>query len=243
MKSFKQILAKPAGIIGIVGLLAVLFSSCRKDRYYNDPYSVVNQSNTPAASITVINASPGSQPLSVYLDNNLTNNFSLSYGHILDYLLAYTGKRVAGFYDASTHVKLAADTINLVANTYYSLFLSGPITKPAFTLLTDTLSKPASGMINIRFINLSSDVGALDLGFSGTAAFVKNKNYKGFSSFSAAAANTYTIEARKAGTSTVAISLSNITLQSGSIYTVWVHGSVAATDQTRLTMDIQRNAY
>lgn len=237
MKNFKQNLMKRAGIIGMVCLLAGLFSSCLKDKnnYVDLP---------PAALITVINASPDSQPLDFFLDHNLVNNVSLRYGHIIDYSRAYTGKRVAGFYVSGTQQKIVADTINLDANKYYSLFLSNSANTPDVMLLNDTLSKPAAGMAVVRFVDLSTNAPAVDLDIQGGAVLAANKGYKSYTPFiSTEGDKSITLEVKQAGTNTVLVSLSNITLQSGSIYTIWLHGLNGATDQTKLALSIQRNAF
>lgn len=224
-------------MIGIVCLLTGLLSSCLKDKnnYVELP---------PAALITVINASPDSQPLDFYLDRNLANPAPIRYGHILDYTRAYTGARVASFYVAGTQQKIAADTINLDANNYYSLFLSNSANTPDITLLKDTLSKPAAGMATIRFVNLSSNTPAVDLDIQGGSVLATNKTYKSYSAFMPVEGNkSMTFEVKQTGTNTVLVSLSNISLQTGSIYTIWLHGLSGATDQTKLALDIQRNAY
>jgi hypothetical protein len=242
MKNVQQILKRRAGIIGMMCLLAAVFTSCIKDR--NDYYAVDPNNGAPAALVSVINASTDSPPLDFFLDNNQASNFPLRYGQTLDYIRAYTGKRYANFYNDNTGKKAFTDTITLKANVYYSLYVSNLIAKPDVMLLTDTVTKPASGMATIRLVNVGPDAPAVDLGIKGGAVLAANKAYKGFSSFVPVAANTaYTLEVRRAGTSTVLVSLSNITLRNGSVYTVWLHGLTAATDQTKLSMDIQNNVY
>lgn len=237
MKNFKQNLMKHAGIIGMICLLAGGLSSCLKDKntYVEQP---------PAALITVINASPDSQPLDFFLDQNLTNASPIRYGYILDYTRAYTGKRVASFYVSGTQQKVVADTINLDANKYYSLFLSNSASTPDVTLLTDTLSKPASGMAAVRFVNVSTSIPAVDLDIQGGAVLASNKAYKSFTTYMPVEAGKSTnLEIKQTGTSTVLVSLSNITFQNGAVYTVWLHGLTGATDQTKLALDIQRNGF
>lgn len=225
-------------MIGMMCLLTLLLSSCLKNRD-NDYVQL-----PPAALISAINASPDSPPLDFLLDKNQANNYPIKYGHILDYIAAYTGKRVASFYVSGANQKIASDTITLDANRYYSLFLSNSVNTPDLLLLKDTLSRPADSMAVVRFVDLSTNAPAVDLGIQGGTVLATNKAYKSYTSFIPIKGNTtYTLEARQTGTSTVLVSLSNIRLQAGSIYTIWLHGLTGTTDQTRLTLDIQRNAY
>lgn len=223
-------------MIGMVCLLAGLFTSCVKD---NNTYV-----EEPVALISVINASPDSQPLDFFLDQNQANKQPIPYGYGLDYLRAYPRKRVATFYVAGTQQKVKSDTITLQANKYYSLFLSNLVSHPDDLLLTDSLNNPAAGKATIRLVNLSPDAPAVDLVVKGGSVLAANKIYKGYSSFVPVQGDaSYTLEIHRAGTSTVLYTLPAINLHSGSVYTVWLHGLAAATDQTKLTADIQLNAY
>jgi hypothetical protein len=72
---------------------------------------------------------------------------------------------------------------------------------------------------------------------------VSNKSFKGFSDFASIAAQNYTFEIRQAGTSTVLTTLTNVSINSGYVYTIFLRGLVAATDGTKLTADLVTNAY
>ena len=236
MKKFQQILKRRVGIIGMICLLAVLLSSCLKD---NNNYVI-----QPAALVTVINASPDSQPLDFFMNQNKVNSFPIAYSNGLDYFRAYPGSRTANFYVAGTQQKVISDTITLQVNKYYSIFLSNHVSKPDVVFLTDSITTPAAGMASIRFVNLSPDAPAVDLGIQGGAVLISNKSYKGFSLFVPVQGdNTYTLEIRQAGTSTVLASIANKTLHSGAVYTVWLQGFATATDQTKLAAQIQTNAF
>jgi hypothetical protein len=236
MKKFQQILKRRTGMIGMICLLSVLLSSCLKD---NNNY--VNQ---PAALVTVINASPDSQPLDFFMNQNRVNNAPIAYSDRLDYFRAYPGNRTANFYIAGSQQKVISDSVTLQVNKYYSIFLANHVSKPDVVFLADSISAPAAGMASIRFGNLSPDAPAVDLGIKGGALLASNVSYKGFSLFVPVQGdNTYTLEIRQAGTSTVLASISNRTLHGGAIYTVWLQGFAAATDQTKLAAQIQTNAF
>jgi hypothetical protein len=244
MNCLQQTLKMRAGVLAMVCLLAEVISSCNKDRNVY-PYGDGNQSGvtTPAAGISVIDASTDSGPLYFYLDKNRASNYPLYYSNGLDYLAAYTGKRTASFYNANTNALVKSDTITLAANNYYSLYLANLASKPDYVFLKDTLTQPATGMAKIRFVDVSTDAPAVDLGIKGKSLIASNKTYKGFSGFLTVKGDTtYTFEVRPKGSSTVLVSQTNITIRRGSIYTVWLHGLSAATDNTRLSVDIQRNA-
>ncbi|GAB3918679.1 DUF4397 domain-containing protein [Mucilaginibacter boryungensis] len=237
MKKPQQIL-KGAGMIGMVCLLAAMFSSCLKNHDNDDAV------NVPYALVTVINTSPNSLAQDFYLDNNRANTAPIVYGDGLDYIRAYTGKRTAAFYNSGTSIKTISDTVTLKADQYYSVYLANVITTPDIVILKDNIVKPATGMATIRFVNLSPNAPAADLAIKGGAVLVSNKAYKGYSDFVPVNGNTtYTLEVRQTGTSTVLASINTASLQSGSVYTVWLQGLSGATDQTKLTAGLQTNVY
>ncbi len=229
----------------VISFVALVFSACRKDGYYygNAPYNG-NPYTGPVAYLSVIDASPDAGSLDFYLDKNLANPYALTYGNGLAYINAYTGKRLASFYKAGTSTLVKKDSVTLNANGYYSLYLANLAATPDYLFLTDTIARPATNMASVRFVDVSTDAPAVDLGIKGGALITSNKKYKGYSSFIALKGDTtYTFEVRPKGTSTVLVSQSNIPIRTGSIYTIWLRGLAAATDNTRLTLDVQRNAY
>lgn len=235
MKNYKNMSKTLLTIMGFVGLLSL--SSCLKhdDNQYYSP---------PAALLTFIQASPDEPPLDFSLDNNHINYWPLAFGDNVDYFRAFTGKRNANFYNHGTGNLILSDTIHLTQNNTYSLFLVNTPAHPQIMLLTDTINRPPAGSAGIRFINLSPDAPAVDLAITGGAVLVPNKGFKGYSSFANIGGNAnYNLEVRQAGTTTVLATLPNITLNSSFVYTIWLHGLVASTNNTdQLGISVLANA-
>lgn len=236
MKTVKHLLKAQTGFIILLGIIALSFTSCLKNND-NDTVAPV------AAYISVINASPGSQPVDFYLDNNRGNAYPIGYGQGLDYINAFTGKRTAAFYRAGTQQLIKSDTTTLQANKFYTLYLTNASATPEFLLLNDELTRPTTGMASIRLVNVSATAPAVDLAIKQGAVLVSNKAYKGFSPFVPVQNNTYTLEIREAGTTNVLFTLTDIKLNSNTIYTVWLQGVPGATDATKLTALVQTNAF
>ena len=236
MKTVQQKLTKRAGIIGVVCLLAATLSSCLKDHN--------NYVQQPVALVSVINASPDSDPVDFYLEPNRANTYPIRYGHGIDYVNAYPGKRTATFYTSGTKQKVAADTINLTAKKLYSVYLANTDGKRDVIFVADSIVKPAAGMAGIRLANLSADAGAVDLVTSKDSVLASNKTYKQVSDFiTIKGGATYTLNIRQKGTTTVLASLTDVNLRAGSVYTVWLQGIAAATDDKKLSAGIQTNVF
>jgi len=232
----KQILKRNAGLIGMICLLAVSLTSCLKK------HDEVAQ--PPVALISAINASPDAQPVDFYLDQNRANYNSIASGASLDYIRAFAGKRNATFNVNSTQQKIKTDTVTLKENQIYSLFLCNVVATPDYLLTRDTIVQPAAGKATVRFVNVSPDVPSATLAIQGGDVLAQNKAYRTYSSFVPVQGNTtYTFEIRQGTTSTVLTTLPNISLRSGSVYTIWIQGLAAGTGTTKISAQIQNNAY
>ena len=235
MKMFKTPTKKWLAGICAVCVSSLLFTSCLKSG--KDTINV-----TPVSYLAVSQASVDAPATSFYLDGNLVNSTPFSYGSTLGYVTAYSGLRTATLKDA-TGATIATDTATLSANNAYSLFIANTIAHPDYIKLKDTLNIPAAGTATIRFVNVSPDAGAVDLAVTGGPALVANKAYKGFSSFAPVPGDkAYNFEVRQAGTATVLATLANYQLNTGSVYTVWLHGSAADVTTTKLKLEVFNNA-
>jgi hypothetical protein len=219
MKKIRQNFAKWLGVITMIFLLAIIVSACVKNNNNNATVQ------TPAALLEVVDASPDAPSMDFYQNGNLINQSPVVYGGGISFFSAYAGKSSATFYQSGTSQKLASDSLNLVTNAIYTLFITNLIATPDFILLKDTIAQPASGMASIRFINLSPNAPAVDFLIKGSAALVTNKAYKGYSSFLAVTAKLNdTLEVVKTGTTTVLASLPVTEIQAGAVYTAGLQG-------------------
>ncbi|MDT3401883.1 DUF4397 domain-containing protein [Mucilaginibacter terrae] len=237
MKNITQMVSGKMKIAGVLLLLTTALTSCLKDN--NDDY-VAPQS----AVISVINASPDSQPVDFYLDQNRANNSAINYGNGLDYLNAFVGKRTATFNQAGTTTKIKSDTMTLVNNGVYTLYLTNLVATPEFVLLKDNIVKPAAGQVSVRFVHVSAGTPNVDLVTSTGTVIASNIAYKSASAFASVAVGKYTLQVRQAGTSTVLATIADKDLAANSVYTVWLQGINGSTDEVKKLMaKTQLNAY
>ncbi|HTI57766.1 DUF4397 domain-containing protein [Mucilaginibacter sp.] len=232
MKTY--LLKTAAAVIGVMGLLSL--SSCLKDK--NNNY------NPPIALVSFFQAAPDDPALDFYLDNNKVNWGPINYGDGVDYFRAFASKRTANFYLPSTMDSQFSDTLSFKDGNIYSLFLAGPKTHQELVLLNDTVEKPASGRASIRFIDLSPDAPAVDVAVKDSAAFITNKNYKQYTSFTPMPGDkNYTFTILQKGTSTVLATLDNVSIANGGVYTIIFTGlSAGTTNADKLKAFIVTNA-
>ena len=237
MKLYGNPLNRWTALLGI-GCFLLLFTSCLKSKNdYTPP---------PAGYVTFFQAATGQQPIDLYFNSNKVNLAPLQYGDGIDYFKAFPGLRTVNIYNSNTQTLIFSDTATIRPNIAYSLFLvNNALQQPGLFLVTDSISKPAAGKATLRFINVSPDAPAVDLAVKDSAAFVTNKGFKGFSSFIPKTGDqTYNFEIRQHGTNTVLTTLSGVTLNSGLVYTIWLHGLAnTAITGDKLTASIVTNAY
>lgn len=222
IKHLHQILAAGALLLAVAG--------CTKT--HNDPAP-------PVSALNIINASPDAPSVTFYADQNRITLDPLVYTDETQYLNAYSGSRIISAYEMQT--KKVSDTITLKQGRFYSLFLAGQWQNPEFVLLEDSLSKPAAGKANIRFLNMSVGAPALDLGFADST-IVSGRTYKQNAGFIAVSANkSYQFVIREHGSGTVKVTLPAQTLDEGRIYTVWARGIYTQTGDKGPNGSIIRN--
>ena len=137
---------------------------------------------------------------------------------------------------------LKGGTTNFAANTYYSVFVGGLVTGPAFVVTTDDLSVPTSGNAKIRLVNLSSDA-LSETGNAGSIAFATGVTAETFSSFTEVAAGSYNIKAGDPSNISTVVGLGTgaTQLSAGKIYTVMLTGTLSGSGNSGLTLTLINN--
>lgn len=212
-------------LLSIVALILFITSSiisCKKDK--SEPLPEVS-------GLSFINSSPDAPSVKFYLGEKKVNDEEFSFGEYLKYLNAYSGNRDVFAYEGSD--KKISGKITLEKDKMYSVFLTGKWDEAKFVLLEDSLTKPKSGKAHIRFLNMSSDAPELDLGLTDGSTLVSNKDYKKNSGFIEIEGGTkYNFVIRDHATKLDTVSLDEITLKAGKIYTIWAKGFKAGNGDT-----------
>ncbi|MGN7202709.1 DUF4397 domain-containing protein [Pedobacter sp. SAFR-022] len=212
--------------------LSAVITSCSKDF-----------DNTPAPAVSglnMINASPTTELLDFYVNNTRGNNENFGLGKKLGYYNLYSGTSKISITKKGSQTTLASENFNFAPERGYSLFVIGKVDSLKFLMVKDSVSMPASGKANVRFVNVSPDAPALNLAV-GTAAtdLVTDKAYKQYSEFTTIdAAPKVTFTAKNKATGAVEATLADVEIKSGATYTIWVKGLKAATDSTKLGLAI-----
>lgn len=208
----------------MISYFSLIFLSC----------NTTGVSPTHYSRLQVINALAGSSPINFTLNSTKKNTSTITFPAPSGYISVVPDSNYIQFQTAASLVYLTTTTpaINhllLKADSSYSVFLTGSTSNYSFLKINDVLTNPANTRAKIRFVNVATDAGALDITINGTAIY-QNINYKGVSAFVEVPAGTYEFKARQTGvTTTTLATLSNQVLADGKIYTIYAAGLTTST--------------
>jgi hypothetical protein len=207
--------------------ITTLLGSCMKDEDV--------QPQQPVAGLSIVQASPTTETLDFYVDNTRAA-FDLAYTKKIDYLNLFPGNRKLSITKKGIQTSLLSEQLTLKDYIGYSLFIVDKLETVKFLLLEDDLSKPSAGKAKVRFVNLSPDAPALNLAIGGKETdLVTNKLFKEYSTFTEIdAAPKVTFNVKNKETGVLETSIADIKIEAGAIYTIWVKGLRAATDDKKL---------
>lgn len=210
------------------------FSACLKD---DDGLNQIS-------AVRALNAVPGSSLLDIGLDaKQLNYNWQtgevedFAYGDALPYKNAWPGNRrvsVANPEEYPNAKPLAQGTVYFNPGQFYSLYVIG-YDHIELMATEDDLSEPGEGTANVRFMNLSPDAPALDLGIEGEGTpITSNKAFKEYGGFvSIDAPKTYTFQLIEHASGEV-VHTFTFTPENGMVYTVWAKGLFENEDDEEL---------
>lgn len=195
----------------------------------------------PVAGLSIIQASPTTEKLDFFVGSTKPSQaVGLSYTDKVDYLNLLPGNRQLGVTKKGEQTPLKSESFIIDANFGYSAFIVDQLEDISILLLKDDLTQPETGKARIRFVNLSPDAPALNLAIADKETdLFTNKLFKEYSTFeSIDAAEKVTFNLKDKETGEVEATLADVKIESGRIYTIWVKGLKAATDDTKIGLAI-----
>lgn len=214
--------------LAVLGMVATIALTGCKD----DPLTP-----QPKARVMAIHASPDAPAVDLLVDNVVAGT-NLALPNNTGYLAVKSGTRNLKINVAGTTTTVIDANLSLAPGASYSVFATGAVANIAPLVLTDDLTPPAAGIAHVRFVHLSPDAPAVDIGVQGGAVVFGNRAFKDYTPFTPLPAGSYDLEVRLAGTNTVVLPLSDITLQAGKIYTVFAKGFVGGSGAQALGAQI-----
>lgn len=214
-----------------VAAFSSILVACKKD----------NPEPQPISGLKVINAFADTMSLDFIIDQSIINSNPFKYNVKSGYLNLYPGSMKIGIAKRKVNKFLASEQFTLAPSKGYSFFVLDTLATSTkkFLLIEDDLSDPEANKAKVRFINLSKDAPALNLGIQGkdTDLFT-NKAFYQYSSFASIDPGESVTFNLKENT-TVKATLPNVKIEKGKIYTIYAKGLKDATiDSLKFRADI-----
>lgn len=124
----------------------------------------------------------------------------------------------------ATEPKVISANLTLDADKDYTVVAVGKLADIEPLVLVDNNAMPAAGKAHVRFVHASPDAPAVDIAVKDGPVLFPNVAFKGVGDYLPVDAGTYDLEVRLAGTETVALPVNGLTLEAGTVYTVFAMG-------------------
>ncbi|RYG22324.1 MAG: DUF4397 domain-containing protein [Chitinophagaceae bacterium] len=222
---------KPINFI-VAFILTVALCSCKKNPV--DPFYDVS-------GLSIVNASPSTENVDIYVDDTriTPSGTNFTFGSKIDYLNAFSGSRRMTITRKDSLVPLKSELFILEPQFGYTLFIIDKFADIKFMLLPDNLTKPVKGKASVRFANLSPDSSPLTLSVENDPALITNIAFKDYSNaILVETGDKVTFNVREHSTGNLVLTLPDIKIEDQKIYTIYVKGLKAATDDTKLGIAI-----
>lgn len=211
--------------------ISIALASCSKDKDYTP---------APISGLNVIHASPTAEKLDFFVENTRANNTDFAFGNKMGYLNLYSGLRRLVTTKKNSSTPLLTENFTLEDQKIYSLFIYDKLDVIKYLMIKDEITAPASGKAKIRFVHLSPDAPALNLNIGGkdTDLFT-DKSFKGYTEFvDIDPADKVTFNVKNKADGTLAVKIEDVKIEANKVYTVWVKGLKASTDDTKLAVAV-----
>lgn len=216
--NIKFLMKRVVGATALLGLLA----GCKNDD------TTVSPSPAGSANVMVVHASPDAPAVDLLVNNAVVAG-GLAFPNNTGYLTVPSGTQNVKVRVAGTTTTVIDANLAVTANANYSVFAADSVSKLTPVVLSDNLISPAAGKAHVRFVHFSPNAPAVDVAVQGGPIVFSNVAFKGNTAFTPLDAGTYALEVRIAGTSTVVLTVGNVTFADGGIYTVFARGFVNGT--------------
>jgi hypothetical protein len=188
------------------------------------------------ASLRLVHASPDAPAVDIYVDGvRVLESFDYTQG--TGYLTVPAGERRVAITAADAPGTVVFEApVTLDGGRSYTVVATGLLAgEPGFAplVLTDRTEQPAAGKARVRFVHASPGTPAVDIALAGGSVVFADVAYREDGELEVDA-GTYDLEARVAGTETVALSVPGVTLEEGKVYTIFAIGQIGGANELRV---------
>lgn len=220
-----------------LAMLSLTVTSCDEDE---------DDVETPKAQVMVVHASPNAPAVDVRINNTVALS-NVAYPSNSNYNAVNAGATNLKISPTGTMTYVIDANVNLSANTNYSVFAIDSVAEIKAAVVTDNLTAPAAGKAHVRFFHFSPNAPAVDVAVTGGPVLFSNRSFNdqvtntNAVNFTAVDAGTYNLEVRATGTTPAVLTIPNVSLSAGKIYTIFAKGFLGGTNTQALGAQVIMN--
>jgi hypothetical protein len=185
--------------------------------------------------IRLLHAVPDIPNVDIYINTNRVLR-DVNFKDISDYLTLPAGKYHIDIYPAGTGVStLISKKVKIEPGTIYTFAAAGNSNKLQLLPYIDEPSVPR-GETKLRFVHLSPDTPAVDIGVKGGDTVFSDISFKQVSDYLILTPMTVNLEARKAGTKDKILDIPNVKLNANQPYTLVAAGLTEGTPELEILL-------
>ena len=207
------------------------------------PFAAKNTRAPLQAHYRILHASPDAPEVDVYVNNVLVFR-RLSYREFTRYFQVAPGAYVITVYPTGTRVNpVINQTINIEAGAIYTLAAVNRLQNIALQVIPDPRMSILPARAYVRVVHLSPNAPTVDITLPDGTVVFDDVSYRQATPYVSARPQTYTLQARVAATGQVALTVPNINLRPGRIYTVYVIGLVGEQPGLQVLIPLDGSTY
>ena len=178
-------------------------------------------------AVRALHLSPTAPPADLWFEQQLVFN-GLTYGAQPRTATVPVGRaRIRGTLAGQPQQVLFEAIVDVDAGRLLTIAVTGEAPNLLPLVLRDDDQPPPTDTARVRFVHTVPDLGAVDVGARGGPTFFRNVSFRGVGPYQDVPPGTYTLEARLAGSSTVILSVPDVTIRPGAVLTLFGAGRIA----------------
>lgn len=186
--------------------------------------NIWNMGNLSKSYIRVLHAVPDAPNVDVYADDQLIAK-DLAFGKYTDYISVPEGNYEITVYAAGTKSNpVLRNMLMIRPDTIQTIAAVGTLNTIGLLAIPDRMAGSEPGKAMVRFCHLSPNAPAVDITLPDGTILFRNVSFKQLTPYLSVNPMTYTLQVRAAGTSTVVLTVPNVNLRSGMVYTIYAIG-------------------
>ncbi|MCY6484632.1 DUF4397 domain-containing protein [Clostridium aestuarii] len=195
------------------------------------------------AFVRVFHASPDAPPVDIYANGKILVK-NLKYKYFTEYLKIPAGNYNIKVFPAGKTTNPVIDTyLSIKPETIYTVAATGMLKDIKLLPFIDPILPMEDGKTYVRFGHLSPNTPRVDITLPDGTILFDDVGFEEITDYIPVAPKTYTIQAREAGTSNIALTIPNIKLKPNRFYTIYAVGLLGKKPPLQVLIPLDGNSY